>query len=279
VNFKPVLVVITILIASSAVSLRAQDAQPEAQPDSEGCKDSPLITRMSGSFIASCNNKDYDQFTMPVGKNADGEIDKTFEGEYHDWTYNTREGTSEIQVFRNVETAVKKGGFTIDFSNPTGALTAHKGNTWLNIQNSGSYYIQTIVAVKEMQQEMTADASSLAGEIEKSGHVAIYGILFDTGKATIQPASEKTLQQIAQLLAEHSDWKLRIEGYTDNVGQAAANQALSEKRAQAVVAWLAGHSVEPARLAAKGMGAANPVADNSTDDGRAKNRRVELVKM
>jgi outer membrane protein OmpA-like peptidoglycan-associated protein len=275
VNWKPAFLFLATAFFAAIPPVHAQDTPPDA----DGCKDTPLITRMPGSFIAICTDKEYDQFTMPVGKNADGEIDKTFEGEYHDWTFNTREGVSEIQVFRNVEAALKKGGFTIDYSDPTRTLTAHKGNTWLNIQNSGSYYIQTIVTTKEMQQEMTADASSLANEIEKSGHVAVYGILFDTAKATIQPASEKTLQQIAQLLAEHSDWKLRIEGYTDNVGQAAANQALSEKRAQAVVSWLAAHSVDPSRLNSKGMGAANPVADNSSEDGRAKNRRVELVKM
>ena len=82
-----------------------------------------------------------------------------------------------------------------------------------------------------------------------------------------------------QLLKNNGDLKLRIEGYTDNVGQAAANQALSEKRARAVVAWLVTHEVASGRLSAKGFGAANPVGDNTTEDGRAKNRRVELVKM
>ncbi|HET6142083.1 MAG TPA: OmpA family protein [Candidatus Acidoferrales bacterium] len=274
-EFKAAFLFLAVLLFLYTPSAHAQ----ETQPDAEGCKDSPLITRMPGSFIATCTEKEYDQFAMTVGRNDDGDINKNVEGEYHDWTYNTREGTSEIQVFRNVETALKKGGFIIDYSNPTGLITAHKGNTWFNMQNSGSYYIQTIVAAKEMQQEMTADASSLAGEIEKSGHVAVYGIHFETAQANILPDSEKTLQQIAQLLAEHSDWKMRVEGYTDNVGQAAANQALSQKRAQAVVTWLTGHSVEASRLAAKGLGAASPVADNSSEDGRAKNRRVELVKM
>jgi outer membrane protein OmpA-like peptidoglycan-associated protein len=130
-----------------------------------------------------------------------------------------------------------------------------------------------------MQQEVTADAASLASEIEKSGHVAVYGIHFDTGKAAILPDSEDTLQQIVQLLKDNGDLKLRIEGYTDNVGQATANQALSEKRAQAVVAWLVAHDVASARLSAKGFGPANPVGDNTTEDGRAKNRRVELVKI
>jgi OOP family OmpA-OmpF porin len=71
---------------------------------------------------------------------------------------------------------------------------------------------------------------------------------------------------------------LEVQGHTDNQGNAAANQTLSERRAQAVVEWLSTHGVEGARLTAKGLGQTKPVADNSIDDGRAKNRRVELVK-
>jgi len=77
---------------------------------------------------------------------------------------------------------------------------------------------------------------------------------------------------------QNADLKLRVEGHTDNQGNAAANQALSEKRAQAVVAWLSAHNVPAARLTTKGLGQTQPVADNSSEDGRAKNRRVELVK-
>jgi len=130
-----------------------------------------------------------------------------------------------------------------------------------------------------MEQEVTADASSLNDELNKSGHVAVYGIQFDTGKATIQPTSETVLAEIVKLLQQNADLKLRVEGHTDNQGNTAANQALSEKRAQAVVAWLTGKGIAASRLAAKGFGATKPVADNNTEDGRAKNRRVELAKM
>lgn len=129
-----------------------------------------------------------------------------------------------------------------------------------------------------MQQEVTADASTLGDEINKTGHVAVYGIHFDTGKATIQPDSENILSEIAKLLQQNADLKLRVEGHTDTQGSAAANQILSEKRAQAVVVWLTTHNVPAGRLSAKGLGQTQPVADNSSEDGRAKNRRVELVK-
>ena len=255
-------------------------AQEDAPQDAEGCKDSPIITRMPGSTIHSCENKEYEQVKMPVGKNKDGEVtEKTLEGEFHSWDCGTREGVSEIQVFRNFETALKQAGMKIVYEDSPGTITANKGDTWYWLQNSGSYYYQTLLTVKSMQQEVTADASSIADELSKSGHIALYGIHFETAKATILPDSETVLAEVAKMLQQNRDVKVSIEGHTDNVGSAAANQTLSEKRAQAVVAWLSSHGIEGSRLQAKGWGASKPVDDNATEDGRAKNRRVELVKI
>jgi len=252
-------------------SLRAQE---EERKDAEGCKDSPLITRFPGSIINSCDNKEYDQADLPW---KDGGT-KHVEGEYHYWDIATRPGTSEIQVYRNFQTAIKNAGFTIDYTMSPDQIVAHKGSTWVFIDSRGDYYYQTIVTEKEMKQEVTADASSLSDDINKSGHVAVYGIRFETGKAAILPDSESVLGEIVKLLQQNPDLKLRVEGHTDNQGNAAANQSISEKRAQAVVAWLTDHGVEAGRLTAKGWGQTKPVEDNSTEDGRAKNRRVELVK-
>jgi len=252
-------------------SLRAQE---EERKDAEGCKDSPLITRFPGSIINSCDNKEYDQADLPW---KDGGT-KHVEGEYHYWDIATRPGTSEIQVYRNFQTAIKNAGFTIDYTMSPDQIVAHKGSTWVFIDSRGDYYYQTIVTEKEMKQEVTADASSLSDDINKSGHVAVYGIRFETGKAAILPDSESVLGEIVKLLQQNPDLKLRVEGHTDNQGNAAANQSLSEKRAQAVVAWLTAQGVEAGRLTAKGLGQTKPVEDNSTEDGRAKNRRVELVK-
>ena len=254
-----------------AVNLCAQDDKPQ---DAEGCKDSPLITRFPGSVISSCDNKEYEQADFPFG---DDKV-KHVEGDYLSWDMTTREGTSEIQVFRNFQNAMKNAGLTIDYVLSPSQIVAHKGATWIFIDNRGTYYNQIIVTEKEMQQEVTADAASLSDEINKTGHVAVYGIHFDTGKATIQADSENILSELVKLLHQSPDLKLRVEGHTDNQGAAAANQALSEKRAQAVVAWLVAHGTSASRLVAKGLGQTTPVADNSTPDGRAKNRRVELVK-
>lgn len=254
-------------------------AQEDTPKDAEGCKDSPLITRMPGSIISSCDHKEFDQIDLPAGKNAQGEVQqKHLEGEIWTWGYGNRPGMSELQVFRNMQAALRKGGFQIMFESSPEDISAHKGGTWIYIENRGEYYNQTVITEKQMQQEVTSDASSLADEINKTGHVAVYGIHFDTGKATIQPDSEETLNQIVKLLQDNPDLKLNVQGHTDNVGAKAANQALSEKRAQAVVAWLAAHGVAGNRLSAKGFGDSQPVADNTSDEGRAKNRRVELVR-
>jgi outer membrane protein OmpA-like peptidoglycan-associated protein len=162
---------------------------------------------------------------------------------------------------------------------PPGYISANKGKTWIVLDNKGSFYYQTIITEQEMKQEITADASSLMDELEKSGHVAVYGILFDTGKATLQPSSESVLNEIVKLMQDNSDLKLRIEGHADNVGAQAANQALSEKRAASVKEWLVNHGVAADRRSAAGFDDTKPVAENTTDDGRAKNRRVELAKL
>lgn len=267
-TLKAVVCLALFLLPSAA---RAQDAdQPQ---DAEGCQDSPLITRFPGSTIQSCENKEYEQADLPLGDDKQ----KHVEGDYHYWAIGTRDGTSEIQVFRNFQTALNHAGFTIDYASSPEQLVGHKSNTWIFIDNRGSYYYQTIVTEKEMKQEVTADASSLANEIKQSGHVAVYGIHFDTGRAAILPDSEGVLNEIVKLLEHNPDLKLRVEGHTDNQGNAAANQMLSEKRAQAVVAWLASHGVTAGRLSAKGLGQSTPVADNTSEDGRAKNRRVELA--
>jgi len=267
---KIVFMALCLMLATGASQLRAQN--PE---DAEGCKDSPLITRLPGSKINSCDHKEFDQADFPSGEDKT----KHLEGEIYSWDMGMREGTSELQIFRNFDTALRKAGYQIVYEASPENITASKGNTWILIESKGTYYYQTIVTVQEMKQEVTADAAAMSDELNKSGHVAVYGILFDTGKATLQPASDTTLQEIVKLLTENPDLKLRVEGHTDNVGAATANQALSEKRAQTVRDWLVGHGVTAGRLTAKGFGASQPVADNGTDEGRAKNRRVELAKL
>lgn len=124
-----------------------------------------------------------------------------------------------------------------------------------------------------------AGGRRLYDDLASAGRVATQGIYFDTGSDRIRPESTPTLKEIAAMLAEHGTLRLLIEGHTDDVGGAAANLALSERRAAAVKAALvADFSADGARLATMGMGQAKPAAPNTTAEGRRQNRRVELVR-
>ena len=126
---------------------------------------------------------------------------------------------------------------------------------------------------------INAGGKELYDALVADGRVSTQGILFDTGSDVIKPHSTPTLEEILAMLKDHADLKLAIEGHTDNVGDAAANQSLSEKRAAAVKAYLVSKGIEASRLESKGLGATKPKAANDTAEGRQTNRRVELVKM
>ena len=126
---------------------------------------------------------------------------------------------------------------------------------------------------------VAAGGMDLYSSIETEGRVATRGILFDTGSDQIQSGSTETLEEILEMLRQHSDLRMRIEGHTDNVGSTSSNQELSQSRAEAVRDYLVQEGIDAARLEAVGMGEEHPVVDNNTEEGRHQNRRVELVRL
>lgn len=136
-----------------------------------------------------------------------------------------------------------------------------------------------VIRGKLMQGNMvTVDAAAMARDIAQKGHVAIYGVLFDTDKAVIKPASRPALEQMAKMLRAQPKLQVYIVGHTDNVGTLGYNMTLSDRRARAVVrALTTQYAIAPQRLVPRGVGPLAPVASNATPGGRAKNRRVELV--
>ena len=142
----------------------------------------------------------------------------------------------------------------------------------------GRYYL-TVVERKALDVKASLlAAEEMKRELDTKGHVALY-INFDFNKADIKPESQPTVDEIAKLLSSNPDLSLAVEGHTDNVGSAEYNRQLSEARARSVAGALAARGIESRRLMAAGYGPDKPIADNSAEDGRAKNRRVELVKM
>ncbi|HMS26010.1 MAG TPA: OmpA family protein [Burkholderiaceae bacterium] len=143
----------------------------------------------------------------------------------------------------------------------------------------GVYAALDIVDVAAMKQNMiTVSASEMSKAMTSTGRVALYGILFDTGKAELKPESKPALEEIAKLLKAENNLKLRVVGHTDNQGGLDSNISLSKRRAESVNAALASqYGIASSRLSAFGVADLAPVATNATEEGRAKNRRVELV--
>lgn len=121
-------------------------------------------------------------------------------------------------------------------------------------------------------------ANPVLAALGESCRVPLYGVLFDFDKATLKPASFPTLENVLEAMQQEPALNLTIEGHTDSDGTDAYNLDLSDARAASVVEWLVTHQVDPDRLLSAGRGETEPVASNDTADGRALNRRVELVK-
>jgi flagellar motor protein MotB len=154
-----------------------------------------------------------------------------------------------------------------------------KGGSYCKVFENRTVVVVDLLELKAMEQKMvTVKAEEMAQAISASGRVALYGLYFDTGKADVKPESKDTLDQIAKLLASSQTLKLLVVGHTDNVGEFGSNMDLSKRRADAVISALAGqYKVDRKRLTPVGVSFASPIAPNTSEEGKAKNRRVELV--
>ena len=253
------------------------------EPDAEGAEDHPLFSRMPGYRISRYEVKEFDSHPFRTAKGKELPV----EGRVYEIRYSLQEGAKEpsrVQVIRNYENAVKRIGGTV-------LKTDDEGNSYLKVVKDGkevyahvSAYITSewmlyIVEKQAMVQDVVANAAAIAGDLNATGRSAIYGIYFETGKAEIGSRSEAALGEIASLLKKDVGLKLYVVGHTDNVGVFDANMKLSQARAQAVVQTLTGrYGIAASRLKAYGISSLAPVAPNNAEEGRARNRRVELVK-
>lgn len=161
-------------------------------------------------------------------------------------------------------------------------LIRQGGKEWWIDVSTGAFPLHGYVVVLEregMKQSLGfLDAAAMKQAIDKDGRVALY-INFDVDKASLRPDAQPILAEIDKLLQSDPALKLSIEGHTDNTGAPDHNQTLSAARARSVLGALVGLGIDPARLQSRGFGQDKPLADNASEDGRAKNRRVELVKI
>ena len=150
-------------------------------------------------------------------------------------------------------------------------------STQLDRKMGSPYYLQVLEAQKMQMGAVVVDAKAITGQLVQEGRVAFYGINFDTGSASLQAASQAQIAQMAQSLKAQPQARVFVVGHTDNVGGYAQNQGLSQRRAQAVVDAMALQGIDKGRMQAVGVANVSPLASNAGDDGRARNRRVELV--
>jgi outer membrane protein OmpA-like peptidoglycan-associated protein len=254
------------------------------QKDDPKCKDHPLFpTRIPDSWIRSCDQKQFDAYNFTVARGKK----ETVEGQLWKISYypqaDATSKPSELQIQRNYENAVQKLGGMVVYSEKglsTLKLVKDGKEIWTEVRAefTGKYGL-CIVQKEAMQQDIVADAAAMANDINATGHVAVYGIYFDSGKSLLKPESSQAIAEIAKLLKTQPGLKLFVVGHTDNEGTIDGNIVLSQARAEAVLkALVSEHGIAAARLRAHGCGQFAPVAANDSEEGRAKNRRVELVK-
>ena len=279
----------TLLVALAAIALTSTVAAWGQQVDRAGYKDYPGIPRVPGFILreyGDCTETAFDAYKFWVKENGKN-VQQSQEGHMYYFRYRLKEGVTQpsaLQIHRNYQNAARSaGGKVLIDENGYTTILLNKGGKelWMEIHTTVGYvYDLTIIEKEAMKQDVTMDAASMASSIADSGSVAIYGINFDTAKSDIKPDSEPAIDEIAKLLTNNPALKVGIVGHTDMVGEATANMKLSQARAQSVIAELVSkHGIASARLVAFGAGPWAPLASNKTDDGRAKNRRVELVEI
>lgn len=263
----------------ASMSIFAQDVKrcENSEPD--------YINRMPGFYISECKNSDYNdaEFIYYVGGSAK-KINKG--GKYYNLWY-TKKGDesqkySSAQINQNYANAVTKiKGKTLDdkstmFSASLNGKEVYiKVHTAANSSDSKSFRLE-VLEVAAMQQSIHID---LEESIEKDGKVALYGILFDVAKSDIKPESEPALKQISDYLTKNVSVKVIVVGHTDNSGNYSSNLSLSKARAESIRNYLITNAkINAARLMSEGVGSLCPLSTNATEEGKALNRRVEVVK-
>lgn len=259
--------------------------------DRPGFKDPALFTRMPDYYLNSPSSFKEWQFDAYEFKVRQGEktVPQRIEGHkvqyYYYFDASTRKPMpSALQVKRNYQNAALKLGGKVLFDNDptynttTLLITKDGRETWAEIKSgNGATYYLTIVERQGMQQDVAANADALKNGLAQNGHVEVPGIYFDFNKSDLKPESKPALDELVKLLQADPSLRVWVVGHTDNVGSAETNLTLSKARAASVIGALTAAGIAPARLAPFGNGPYAPVSTNATDEGRAKNRRVELV--
>lgn len=185
---------------------------------------------------------------------------------------------SKLQFVRDNREALVRAGWTVLYpaenDNEAASIVARYNKNGRDIW--AKLFYEYGASLSYVVADIATD--DWAAKLDKDCRLPLYGVTFDFNKATIKPESEAVLTRAASVLKDKSGFAVEVQGHTDNVGGDDYNQKLSDARAASVRQWLSGHGVDAARLSSRGYGKTQPVADNTSDFGRARNRRVELVR-
>lgn len=281
-EFKHFLIFLFTLVLGQTVAAQGLPPLAKLAPDQPGCVDSKNFPKVPACRIDNCEKKESDHREIPISEDEKGDpVTAAMDGSSRAVMYECWTGTTPASVIEKAEVALKAAGFDVPyrFADAEASLTAHKDDLWITVEAASRFYTLTEINAMGPDFESAIDADSIGEMLERYGHVPVNGLQFVTGKPDMVPGSLTILQEVATLLRDHPTWHLRVEGHTDNVGAKTANLNLSFFRATAVVNWLVTNGVKRSRLDPKGMGDTHPVSDNGSEAGRAKNRRIELVKI
>ena len=271
-------VILFILIALPIITF-AQKDKPECANKSYA-----FFTKMEGYYIVDCEESEFKEYGFWI-KSGSEQVMKQgrFKKLWFEKDPNSTRKVSGLQILTNHANAIKKiGGQTLEGTKNVFKASYQGKEIWFYLSPNGDspdeskWYILSI-EVDQMKQEVVA--MDIEAAIKSDGKIALYGILFDTGKASITPESVKTVEEIGTYLKNNPTVSIFVVGHTDNVGDYQANMKLSKSRAETVRNELTTkYKIEGTRLIAEGIGQLSPVSSNETEEGRKLNRRVEIVK-
>lgn len=277
----------------------------------EGVKgDHPLIEPYRGSVLEREDRQDFTDYNRVIGMDKKRQaVTERLEGDLTRLLYANPKGRSTLELARNYETALESQGFRIDYEKAgaddwiialskyngmtvygndvryfTGKLKYNEGNAYVSVlvYREASGFGRTNVHVLETAKMdvgmVGVDPSAMAADLERDGQINLQGIYFDTGNYALKPESDPALDNVEALMRSQPQLRITIIGHTDSTGDPRRNQHLSLNRATSVRNGLVSRGIAPDRLSVVGMGSEQPIATNSTADGRANNRRVMLVR-
>lgn len=279
----------------------------------EDGQDHPMVSRYPGTTISQYDFKEFEEaqllLSKPYEQNGKWVADKVLpvEGQVTYIHYKKPDTVSALQIFRNYQSALTKGGFKelfscnrpctetnlssfqsllkardlyLNYSRDNQYLSAQNNNVYVSLfVNEGGVWL-FVIEKGEMETDKISVVgnSPIAEALNKSGRVDVYGLTFDTGKSNLKPSSKITLDELAKILTDNPQMNLDVIGHTDNVGTEESNLTLSQERSDQVVAVLVSdYGINPTRLNPLGKGQSQPVASNENEKGKATNRRVEFV--